>query len=662
MKAELYKAIFDHIKNAVIIAGQERIIDTNRAFLNLFRLSSKEELFDNQYYFDVVKNSLADKEKRYNSILDTGGSEVLVEITASLIDPENKVYLLEITPIDDESLYNEITMLSTYNREMFNNSLDAIVILNNDSTIIDINIAFEKLFEYSRSEALGRDIDELIVENSEWDEGKKLFQRVLNNERVEVSARRYTRSGESVDVAITGYPIVIDNRTRGNCVIYKDISREIQKDRLLKEKEEFLNQLFNKSLYPIAILDKEEKVLDINLEFEKIFGYKKEEMLNKKINLFIVPEGYAKESTKFLEKILKKETMMKKTKRKNKRGELIDVEAVGSPVIINNEVVGMFAMYRDSRTEVKALNELQKERAYFKQLFDNSPDPIAILDSKDRIVDFNKPFEEVFGYRLEETKGRYINDLIVSKPYLEESTRNTWLVVEEGESLKLETVRTSKEGRDIEVEIIAFPVFLDQDQLGAYAIYRDISERKNKEREIKNLLYKDALTGTYNRMYAYENLAERLKEAGDNIVTILYVDLDDFKKVNDAKGHIIGDKLLTQAGNRIKDHFEGKMLICRVGGDEFLGIVTTPAPASTEALIDELKKLFDQEFVLEGESFKLGLSVGYASYPEDGRDVDQLITRADTRMYREKKINRIKRYPYRKTKTVEDIMRENNDN
>lgn len=300
MGPEIYKAIFDSIKNAVIIADPERIIDTNRAFLNLFKLKSKEELFENHYYLDLVKSNLASQDKVHRSILDTGGTEVLVEIEVSLIDPDQRMYLLEIIHLNLESLYQEITMHSSYNRELFNNSNDAIVILNNNCKIIDVNNAFGKTFEYNRSEALGRDIDELIVEKSERDRGKELFQKVLDNGKVEVSARRYTKSGKSVDVSITGYPIVIDSCIKGNCVIYKDISSEVQKDRLIKEKEEFLDQLFNKTLYPIAILDRDENVLDVNQEFERIFGYKKEEILNKNIDPFIVPESHAAESAKFL--------------------------------------------------------------------------------------------------------------------------------------------------------------------------------------------------------------------------------------------------------------------------------------------------------------------------------------------------------------------------
>lgn len=350
--------------------------------------------------------------------------------------------------------------------------------------------------------------------------------------------------------------------------------------------------------------------------------------------------------------------MMAKTRRKNKKGDLIDVEAVGSPVIIGNEVKGIFAMYRDRRAEEKSLRELHKERAYFKQLFDNSPDPIALVDSDDRVVDLNQPFTLLFGYNLEEARGEQINDLIVSRSRLSESLKYTDTVTKKGRSLKVESVRTSKDGRDIEVEIIAFPVFLDHDQLGAYAIYRDISERKSREREMQKLLFTDALTGTYNRMYAYDNLAEIIDNADNKSISILYFDFDDFKKVNDTGGHIVGDKLLTQASRRMIDHFEGRMLICRVGGDEFLGIVTASAGESIEELIEELKKLFDQEFQLEGENFKLGLSVGYATYPEDGTEVDQLITIADARMYREKRINRIKRYPQRTSKTVEDLLKE----
>ena len=422
----------------------------------------------------------------------------------------------------------------------------------------------------------------------------------------------------------------------------------------------FYLDLFNKSLHPIAFLDRDERVLDVNVEFEKVFGYSREEMLGKSINDFIVPDELKEEADQFMGIVMQSKSHFSNTRRRSKSGELIEVEAVGSPIILEDEVIGLYAMYRDRRVEEKALKDLRRERAYFGQLFENSPDSIALLDDRDRIIDFNKSFEEMFGYKLEEVRGTCIDEIIASGPYVKETQDFAQALICEGKTIKAETVRTTKAGRKVEVELLAYPIYLDEDRLGAYAFYRDISDRKSKEREIRELVYRDSLTGVYNRKYAYEKLHAKLQKAKEekSLVSFLYFDLEGFKKVNDARGHSFGDILLIKIAERISSYFTGQMELCRVGGDEFMAIINDPHASSLQFYIDQLKMLFEKDFVVNGEKIKSGLSIGYAAYPKDGSDLDHLIYIADTRMYREKRIKRIRKNPLRKNTTVEELMKD----
>lgn len=436
--------------------------------------------------------------------------------------------------------------------------------------------------------------------------------------------------------------------------------QEFHKDNDLEQLKlsNFYLDLFNKSLHPIAFLDKEERVLDVNEEFEKIFGYSRKEMLGISINDFIVPDELKEEAEQFMGTVMQNKSHFSNTRRRSKSGELIEVEAVGNPIVHEGEFIGLYAMYRDRRVEEKALKDLRRERAYFHQLFENSPDSIALLDDRDRIIDFNKSFESMFGYKLDEVKGSCIDEIIASGRYVKETQEFAQALINEGKTIKAETVRTTKTGKEVDVELLAYPIYLDEDRLGAYAFYRDISDRKNKEREIRELIYRDSLTGIYNRKYAYENLEKKLDKAKDEkgIVSFLYFDLEGFKIVNDARGHSFGDLLLIKIAERISTYFAGQMELCRVGGDEFMAIVNDPYASPMHFYIDQLEKLFKKDFVVNGEKIKSGLSIGYATYPKDGTDLDHLIYTADSRMYREKKINRIRKNPLRKDTTVEELM------
>lgn len=422
----------------------------------------------------------------------------------------------------------------------------------------------------------------------------------------------------------------------------------------------FNRDLFDKSLHAIAFLDKDEKVLNINSRFEELFEYSREEMLGKDINDFIIPGGHEEEIASLHSKIFSNEAFVGRLKRKKKSGELIDVEVVGSPVFMDGEIVGLFAMYLDRKLETMALQELKRERAYFKQLFDNSPDAIALLDDQDAIINFNRSFEQLFEYTLDEVKGIQIEELIALGRYAKEAKEYARSLMYNGKTIKAETVRTTKTGKKVHVELLAYPIFIDKNRQGAYAFYRDISERKKQEKEIRDLIYRDSLTGVNNRKYAYESLNGKLAEARSKhgSVAFLYFDLEGFKSINDAKGHSFGDELLTKIARRIKEHFAGRMEICRVGGDEFLAIINDPQSAPVEEYMRELESLFDEDFIVKGEKVKSGLSIGHAIFPEDGNSLDHLIFIADNRMYREKRIERIRKNPIRKPANLEDLMEE----
>ncbi|SDY66423.1 sensor domain-containing diguanylate cyclase [Tindallia californiensis] len=125
-------------------------------------------------------------------------------------------------------------------------------------------------------------------------------------------------------------------------------------------KEIFLEQLFQRSLFATAILNRQEVVLDINIRFTELFGYTREEALGAYINDLIVPSRYELEAGRFKAVVLNHHTMRDKTMRRHKDGTLLEVEAVGSPVIIDGESYGFFAMYRDIRVEEAALREMNR--------------------------------------------------------------------------------------------------------------------------------------------------------------------------------------------------------------------------------------------------------------------------------------------------------------
>jgi diguanylate cyclase (GGDEF)-like protein/PAS domain S-box-containing protein len=175
--------------------------------------------------------------------------------------------------------------------------------------------------------------------------------------------------------------------------------------------------------------------------------------------------------------------------------------------------------------------------------------------------------------------------------------------------------------------------------LGFRGIARDVTERKKFERELAYLAYHDSLTGLYNRQAFLEELKRTLIQAKhyEKERTILYIDLDRFKQVNDTYGHEAGDTLLKQVAARLKESVRDTDHVCRFGGDEFAVILNNLIGIEPEQIAQRIRENISKPYCVDGREIDfISSSIGISVYPRDGRDVDTLINCADTAMYKAK--------------------------
>jgi diguanylate cyclase (GGDEF)-like protein/PAS domain S-box-containing protein len=167
---------------------------------------------------------------------------------------------------------------------------------------------------------------------------------------------------------------------------------------------------------------------------------------------------------------------------------------------------------------------------------------------------------------------------------------------------------------------------------GAVASGEDITERLRAEAEIRRLAYHDPLTGLANRMHFDAVL--RTAVATEPAVGLLFIDLDEFKLVNDTHGHAAGDELLRAAGGRLVAG-AGDGLVGRHGGDEFL-VLVRGGPAAAHAAAAEVERRLGEPFGIGGHTVRISAAVGCASFPADAGDAEALLQAADAAMYRVK--------------------------
>jgi len=170
----------------------------------------------------------------------------------------------------------------------------------------------------------------------------------------------------------------------------------------------------------------------------------------------------------------------------------------------------------------------------------------------------------------------------------------------------------------------------------------DISNRKFSEEKIKFMAYYDSLTELPNRILFIDKLNEILQSINDNNSkgAILFIDLDNFKMINDTMGHNYGDKLLINLAKKFESWINTEDIICRLGGDEFILLLPNVDEAEAVSYAKSFLKLFDQPWKIDGKQIYATVSIGIALYPKDGMDTDTILKNADAAMYKAKELGK----------------------
>jgi diguanylate cyclase (GGDEF)-like protein/PAS domain S-box-containing protein len=400
----------------------------------------------------------------------------------------------------------------------------------------------------------------------------------------------------------------------------------------LKEHQAYFQQLFDESTEAIALLDNRSNIIKINKTFEDVFNYKAEEIKGRNIDDLITPEEKLEEGIKNTNRNIAGKEVKLETVRKTKNEKRIHVSIHSFPIKLEKGQIGIYAIYNDITERKETEKKLKRQKAYFQQLFDESTEAIALLDNDSNILKINNKFEKVFKYKKDEAKDEDIDSLIVPNDRKEEGLEYTNQVIN-NKDIKKESVRKTKNGEKIFVSIHAFPIKLDEGQIGIYAIYNDISQRKKEEKKIKYLSYHDQMTGLYNRRY-FESEMERLDKSRKLPLSIIMSDINSLKKVNDQYGHATGDQYIKKVANQIKDAVRESDILARVGGDEFA--ILLPYTNEEEAKEIEKRIQINVNKLDKKVHYPVGISTGYAVKKSKKDKLADVFKRADYEMYKMK--------------------------
>ncbi len=302
--------------------------------------------------------------------------------------------------------------------------------------------------------------------------------------------------------------------------------------------------------------------------------------------------------------------------------------------------------------ERKELAEAIKNRealdTRFQAITVSANDAIIMLDKVGRIVFWNEAAIQMFGYLLSEVSGQFYYNIIIPPRYIEAQKKEFehFLITGEGpgSGKNFEMTAITKNGTEFPVEVSISTVTID-DKWEGIAVMRDITERKKSNAIIQHQANYDALTDLPNRILFYERLKLSVSNADrlQSWVSLLSMDLDGFKSVNDTYGHEVGDEVLKEVSHRLLQCIRQTDTATRLGGDEFAIILTnihnkTEISLVAQNIIDQLS----QPYNIGSITVMVTASIGITIYPVDAADQKELLTKADHAMYMAKKSGRNK--------------------
>jgi|GEM_PF-459393 len=276
------------------------------------------------------------------------------------------------------------------------------------------------------------------------------------------------------------------------------------------------------------------------------------------------------------------------------------------------------------------------------QVIEQSSEGLMLLNSSGKIAMINNAFTVITGYEFDEVRGK--NPALFSSGVHDHDFYATiWQAVNENDSWQGEVFNRRKNG-DILPIWLSIKVMRDtQGQLTHYiAMFEDLTERKKAEERMHWLSHFDSLTGLPNRALLRErcNMAISIAQLNSECLCMMFVDLDNFKHVNDSLGHGIGDELLKLFAERLRNIVREQDTIARLGGDEFALVLSATSKEEATLLARQLLLIAEEPYMVGHHEISLSTSIGISLFPTDGEDFDTLSRGADAAMYRAKEKGR----------------------
>jgi diguanylate cyclase (GGDEF)-like protein/PAS domain S-box-containing protein len=415
----------------------------------------------------------------------------------------------------------------------------------------------------------------------------------------------------------------------------------------LRKSEARLRKLIASTLDAIVTIDRSFTVIEWNREAESIFGIPSRAVLGLPLREDFLPVG----EMRTLHALLKRYRSGRPMRLLRRRHETIARRATGAefPIEItlapagNGTDVTFTAFIRDISERKRAESELASREKRFRTIVEKSWSGVVLLDGELCFCFAGSSTLHLIGYEDRELLGRSLFDFVHPRDLEKAQQVLRDVLLWPNHEAHGELRFLHKDGHWVWLEGFCQNMLHEPSVHAIVLNYRDVSQRKQTEKQLEYRAYYDSLTGLPNRLLFRDRLVNSLAAARRNRVgvAVMYLDVDHFKLVNDGLGHSFGDLLLADIARRLYDSLRASDTISRIGGDEFS--ILLPEVSGADAVASVARKILEslaKPFRVDRHELFVTASIGISCYPNDGDDAETLLRCADAAMYRAKELGR----------------------
>lgn len=506
------------------------------------------------------------------------------------------------------------------------NSSDSYISIDYEQNILFVNDQAISQFSINESQVTGKNIWDCLPEL-----GSFLYKSVHDVQT----------KGESIDLEAFYPPssswldVHIFKCNNNISIAVSNITSRKNAEQELYQSERHQRAILDNVADGIVTINSQGKILSFNSAAEKIFGYSESEAKNLSVDSLMEGET-AEQQDVFMKKHQKQIGSViigvnQELKGKHKNGTLIPIEMNVTRMHLNDEVQ-LIGIVRDITERKRSEEQLRLAE----RIFESNNEGIVITNKQTDILRVNKSFLQITGYSEEDVIQKKIS-MLSSGHHDKDFYKGIWDCLREYGHWKGEIWNKRCTGEIYPEWLSISSVFDSKGEVVNYVgIFSDISDKKEKEERIYKMAHYDELTGLLNRaMFNIELVkATQLANTNSTNLAILYIDLDYFKKINDTFGHPVGDEVLRVTGDRLTNMLRATDKVCRIGGDEFVILISDVAqPDDLSKIANNIIEKLRLPIELEKRELFLGASIGIAMYPQDASSGDDLIRNADAALF-----------------------------